>query len=347
METIKKIIHIDMDAFYASVEQRDQPDYRGKPVVVGGDPNQRGVVSTASYEARKFGIHSAMPSRTAFKLCPQAIFVRPRMEAYKKVSHQIRNIFFDYTDLVEPLSLDEAYLDVTINKKNYPTATEIAKEIVSRIEKETGLTASAGVSFNKMLAKIASDYRKPNGITVIPPKKADAFIAALPIRKFFGVGKVTEQKMLKLGIRSGADLKKRSLEDLTRFFGKSGTIFYHYARGKDGRTVSPDRVRKSIGREQTLHNDTVDNDEITSILKTLSERVSLLLKKNQKKAHGITLKIKYHDFQNITRSLHLEKQCNDQETLFQAALSLLQKTEAGHKPIRLLGISTSRLISEE
>jgi len=239
-----------MDAYYASVEQRDRPEFKGKPVIVGGDPKSRGVVAACSYEARKFGIHSAMASSTAYRLCPDAVFIRPRFDMYRAVSTQIREIFYEYTDLVEPLSLDEAFLDVTENYKGMPSATIIAKEIKREIYRRTGgLTASAGISFNKFLAKVASDINKPDGITVITPEMADEFIDRLPIRKFFGVGKVTEEKMLNLGIKTGADLKQYRKEQLIQLFGKSGNYFYDIAHGLDDRPVQPNRIRKSMGKE--------------------------------------------------------------------------------------------------
>lgn len=252
-----------MDAFYASVEQRDTPELKGKPVIVGGDPNHRGVVAACSYEARKFGIHSAMASSTAYKLCPDAIFIRPRFDVYKAVSSEIREIFHEYTNLVEPLSLDEAFLDVTENFKEMVSATLIAKEIKNQIYSRTGrLTASAGVSFNKFLAKVASDINKPDGITVVTPEMAASFIDRLPIRKFFGVGKVTEEKMIGFGIKTGADLKKYKKEKLIQIFGKSGNYFYNIAHGKDDRPVEPNRIRKSIGKETTLPEDIDDTDQM-------------------------------------------------------------------------------------
>ena len=244
---LRKIIHIDMDAFYASVEQRDFPEYRGKPVVVGGDPNSRSVVSTASYEARKFGIHSAMPTSKAKRLCPHAIFVFPRFSAYKTVSRQINEIFHEFTDLVEPLSLDEAYLDVTENKKGVASATQIAKEIKKRIFEVTELTASAGVAAIKFIAKIASGMNKPNGLTVITPNEAEKFLEELPIGKFYGIGEATEKKMLSLGIKTGKDLKQFTQSELIRHFGKSGSFYYNIVRGDDFREVEPYRTRKSIG----------------------------------------------------------------------------------------------------
>jgi DNA polymerase-4 len=308
MKPVRKIIHIDMDAFYASVEQRDRPEIEGKPVIVGGDPNSRGVVAACSYEAREFGIHSAMPSATAYKLCPEAVFIRPRFDAYRAVSSEIREIFYEYTDLVEPLSLDEAFLDVTENFKGMPSATLIAREIRKKIYEKTGkLTASAGVSFNKFLAKVASDINKPDGITVITPEMADEFIDKLPIRNFFGVGKVTEEKMLNLGIKTGADLKKYKKEQLIQIFGKSGGYFYDIAHGMDDRPVEPNRIRKSIGKETTFSEDIDDTDQMIEILDDIAVKLENSLIKREAKGRTITLKVKYFDFQSITRSITIDE----------------------------------------
>ena len=331
-----------MDAFYASVEQRDRPELKGKPVIVGGDPNSRGVVAACSYEARKYGIHSAMASSIAYKRCPQAVFIRPRFEAYRAVSADIREIFYEFTDLVEPLSLDEAFLDVTENYKGMPSATLVAKEIRRRISEETGnLTASAGVSFNKFIAKVASDFNKPDGITVITPEMADDFIDKLPIRKFFGVGKVTEEKMLNLGIQTGADLKKFNKENLIRLFGKSGTYFYNIAHGLDDRPVEPNRIRKSIGKETTLGEDIDDVEQMLEILENIAVRLESSVIKHETKGHTITLKIKYFDFQSITRSITVDQPVDDASVMMKYVRPLLSKTEAGQKKIRLLGISVS------
>jgi len=344
---IRKILHIDMDAFYASVEQRDNPELRGKPVVVGGLPESRGVVATCSYEAREFGVHSAMSSHKAFRLCPTAIFIKPRFDVYKQVSQQVREIFHEYTDLVEPLSLDEAYLDVTDNKKGIELATEIAKEILEKITRKTGLTASAGVSFNKFLAKVASDIHKPNGITVVTPKKADTFLSRLPIGKFFGVGKVTEQKMLNLGIRYGADLKKISEGELVRHFGKVGHFFYNIVRGIDERKVNPHRIRKSIGKERTLARDIDDRVEMLNILEKIAFSLETYLKKQGVKGRTITLKIKYFNFNSITRCITLTEPVDEAEIIMKYTADLLTKTEAGKLKVRLLGISLSNLVSSE
>jgi DNA polymerase-4 len=343
----RKIIHVDMDAFYAAVEQRDNPDLRGKPVIVGGSPQGRGVVTTCSYEARKFGVHSAMPAARALRLCPHAIFVRPRFEVYRSVSRQVRAIFHEHTDLVEPLSLDEAFLDVTINKKQIPSATLIAREILRAIYHRTGrLTASAGVSFNKFIAKVASDYHKPHGITVVPPSQAQAFIAALPIGKFFGVGKVTEEKMHRLGIRTGADLLPYSEAELVRHFGKVGRFYHRIARGEDDRPVQPHWVRKSIGKETTLREDIDEVDQMLAILTALSEKVVAYLKKEKRQGYTLTLKVKYADFQSITRSTTLPEPVQDLNTFLDHLPRLLADTAAGPRKVRLLGVSVSNFADE-
>jgi DNA polymerase-4 len=345
---MRKIIHIDMDAFYASVEQRDRPEIKGQPVIVGGDPNSRGVVAACSYEAREFGIHSAMASSTAYKLCPEAVFIRPRFDAYRAVSSEIREIFYEYTDLVEPLSLDEAFLDVTENFKGMPSATLIAREIKKKIYEKTGkLTASAGVSFNKFLAKVASDVNKPDGITIITPEMADEFIDRLPIRKFFGVGKVTEEKMLNLGIKTGADLKKFKKERLIELFGKSGNYFYDIAHGMDERPVEPNRVRKSIGKERTFSEDIDDTYEMLEILEDIAVRLENSLTKRDAKGRTITLKIKYFDFQSITRSVTIDEAADNASVIIKFVKPLLSKTEAGNKKVRLLGISVSNFDDQD
>lgn len=342
----RKIIHIDMDAFFAAVEQRDRPELRGKPVIVGGDPGSRGVVATCSYEARRFGIHSAMSSARAYRLCPQAIFVRPRFEAYRTVSLQIRTLFHEYTDLVEPLSLDEAYLDVTSNKKEMTSATWIAREILQEIQKRTRLTASAGVSYNKFLAKIASDVNKPAGLTVVTPEQAQDFITELPVRRFHGVGRVTEQRLLARGIETGADLRRRSLEELERLFGKSGKYFYGIARGIDNRPVTPNRVRKSIGKEDTLAEDCSDKGQMLTILGDLAQRVSALVKSRQTSGLTLTLKVKYADFQTVTRSHTQVEPIEEADVMLALAEQLLNKTEAGKRPVRLLGLTVSNLTTD-
>jgi len=342
---IRKIIHVDMDAFYASVEQRDNPDLRGKPVIVGGPPNSRGVVATCSYEARKYGIHSAMPSSTAYRLCPHAIFVRPRFEVYKKISGQIREIFHEYTDLVEPLSLDEAFLDVTENKKGITLATDVAKELLKNIYQKTGLTASAGVSFNKFLAKVASDVNKPYGITIVTPKKATQFIDCLPIGKFFGIGKVTEKKMHSLGIKTGADLRRVSEEELSKHFGKVGRFYYHIVRGIDNREVSPHRTRKSISQERTLDKDINDRHQMLQILEKMALSLEEYLEKKHIKGRTITLKVKYYNFKSVTRSITLSEPVNEAAVMMTYAAVLLDKTDAGKIKVRLLGIGLSNLFT--
>ena len=338
---VRKIVHIDMDAFYASIEQRDNPQLRGKPVIVGGMPGSRGVVSTASYEARKFGIHSAMPSGTAMNLCPQGIFLPVRMDVYCAESERIRRIFLEYTDLVEPVSVDEAFLDVTHNKKNIPSATWVAKEIQKRIYSETHLTASAGVSFNMFLAKIASGLHKPSGLTVISPDQSDNFICKLPIDDFYGVGKVTAEKFRRIGVENGSDLKKFSLQDLVGAFGKSGIYYYNIVRGIDERMVTPDIPRKSLGREVTLERDTVNMYEILDILKDLSMEVEGLLHEEKLSGRIVTLKLKYDDFTSITRQQSLEELIDSGKIIFKVASGLLKKTEAGKRKVRLIGVAVS------
>ncbi|QEN07618.1 DNA polymerase IV [Oceanispirochaeta crateris] len=341
---MRKIIHVDMDAFYASVEQRDNPSLRGKPVVVGGPPNSRGVVSTCSYEARVYGIHSAMPSVQAYKLCPHAIFVsHHNFEKYKEASDIIRSIFFRYTDLVEPLSLDEAYLDVTENKVNNPSATMIAQEIRQKIYEETQLTASAGVSFNKFIAKIASDIQKPNGMTVIRPQEAEEFIEKLSIRKFWGIGKKTEARMKSMGIENGFDLKKLEMYELLEAFGKSGSYYYNAVRGIDNRPVVPERRRKSLGRENTFTSDLTDSGEIMSELEQISARIEEDLKRQNLQARQLTLKVKYHDFRLCTRSVQSPTALKNKDDIISLVPGLLKKTDAGAIPVRLLGLSLGKL----
>ncbi len=329
------------------MEQRDNPALKGRPVIVGGEPGLRVVVAACSYEARKFGIHSAMSSARARRLCPHAVFLPPRFSQYRCVSNQIMEIFLDYTDCVEPLSLDEAFLDVTVNKKHIDSATAMALEIRARIRQDTSLSASAGVSYNKFLAKAASDFHKPDGITVITPGKALAFIAGMPIRKFFGVGKVTEKKMLSLGIHTGADLMAASRKDLLRWFGKNGEFFFHIARGHDPRPVIPERERKSLGKEITLTQDIDDLDRMASIIARLASSVSRLLKREGLSGRTVTLKVKYHDFQSITRSITLCGSVNDADTIVSHALALLRDTEAGNRKVRLLGLSVSHFTGPE
>ncbi len=336
---LKKIIHVDMDAFYASVEQRDNSALRGKPVIVGGTALERGVVAACSYEARKFGIHSAMSTAKAMLLCPECVLVHPDFKKYEKASSVINKIFHEYTNLVEPLSLDEAYLDVTDNFLEIKSATVIAGQIKEKIYEQTSLTASAGVSYCKFLAKIASGFKKPDGLTVVTPDKAADFIAKLPIGSFHGVGKVTEKHMHSLGIYTGADLKKKTLAELEENFGKSGSWFYDLARGIDETPVEPNWIRKSAGRETTLATDITDMGKIRGILEELCFDVEKDLKSEGKKGRTITLKVKYHDFKQITRSITIERQVQAGATINKYVQELLSKTEAGKKKIRLLGVS--------
>ena len=342
----RKIIHVDMDAFYASVEQRDNPQLRGKPVVVGGNPDSRGVVATCSYEARQFGIHSAMSCARAYRLCPQVVFVRPRFDAYQQVSRQIREIFLRYTDLVEPLSLDEAYLDVTTNKLGIQSATWVAQNVCKEIRQKTSLTASAGVSYNKFLAKIASDVKKPDGLTVVTPEQAGQFIAQLPIRRFHGVGRVTEKKMQNLGILTGTDLLKHSLEELNKYFGKAGEYYFNIARGIDLRQVTPNRVRKSIGKETTLSEDSADRGQMLTIIGDLAEKVTALLQAKLTSGLTLTLKVKYADFEIVTRSISCDHPLETTEEILALAERLLSKTRAEEKSVRLLGVTISNLTNE-
>jgi len=339
---MRKIIHIDMDAFFASVEQRDNPEYSNKPLIVGGDPNKRGVVAACSYEARRFGIHSAMPASHARRLCPEAIFVRPRMDAYRKVSEQIRTIFCQYTDLVEPLSLDEAYLDVSNSDLFQGSATMIAKDIKRSIFKTTNLIASAGISYNKFLAKIASDMDKPDGLYLITPEQGQQFVEQLAIRKFHGIGKATEAKMKALGIRSGADLKNCTETDLVDQFGKVGRHYYLIARGIDNRPVVSSRVRKSLGTEHTYDQDLDDVDQIQKELQQLVTKVADNLSEKKLIAYTMTIKIKYDDFELITRSQTTESPLTP-ETMITLIPDLLAKTEIKIRKVRLLGISVSKL----
>ncbi|WP_416672120.1 DNA polymerase IV [Egbenema bharatensis] len=339
--TYRKIIHVDMDAFYASVEQRDRPSYRGKPIVVGGTPEQRGAVAAASYEARRFGVHSAMPSRVAVRRCPDLIFVKPRFEVYRAVSEQIRAIFHNYTDLVEPLALDEAYLDVTENKAGLPSATWVAQAIKAEIYQETQLTASAGVSINKFLAKIASGMDKPNGLYLIPPEQAEDFIAQLPIDRFHGVGTVTASKMHQLGIFTGADLRQWSELDLQHHFGKVGCFFYRIARGQDERLVNANRIRKSIGVETSFKVDLDDRPAVVAALGQLAPVLKDRMDRRQCYGRTLTVKLKYADYQQITRSRTMAYWVQDVETILAVALELLAAIELEGRRVRLLGLSTS------
>ena len=330
-----------MDAFYASVEQRDFPQYRGKPIVVGGSPDGRGVVATASYEARKFGIHSAMSARRAIQLCPEAIFVRPRFDAYKRVSAHIREIFSRYTDLIEPLSLDEAFLDVTEDKLNIGSALEIAKQIKDAIKDELNLSASAGVSSNKFVAKIASDMNKPDGLTFIGPSKIERFMETLPVEKFFGVGKVTAERMKKMGLHTGLDLKQLTEKDLEMKFGKTGRFYYRIVRGIDERPVQSHRQTKSLGAEDTFSEDLSTLEEMILELERIAERVCSRLEKSQLKGKTLTLKVKFSDFTQITRNQSFAEPISDYPVVIAAAKELLLKADLENSQVRLLGISLS------
>ncbi|RAX39790.1 DNA polymerase IV [Rhizobium tropici] len=343
---VRKIIHVDMDAFYASVEQRDNPELRGKPLAVGGSA-ARGVVAAASYEARAFGVRSAMPSVTAKRKCPDLIFVPPRFDVYKAVSQQIREIFAEYTPLIEPLSLDEAYLDVTENLKGMEIATEVALEIRGRIKQVTGLNASAGISYNKFLAKMASDLNKPNGQAVITPKNGPAFVEALPVGKFHGVGPATAERMRKYGIETGLDLKAKSLAFLQEHFGKSGSYFYGIARGIDERQVRPDRIRKSVGAEDTFPEDIDDLDLATAELRPLAEKVWHYCEASGISGKTVTVKIKYSDFMQATRSRTIPVPVAGLSEILEAASALLATVHPFRRPVRLLGVTLSSLTNEE
>lgn len=340
---LRKIIHIDMDAFFAAIEQRDHPEYRDRPIVVGGLPDSRGVVATCSYEARVFGIHSAMPSSQAYRLCPHVIFVRPRFAVYRDVSAVIRQIFAGYTEQFEPLSLDEAYLDVTEVSRCQGSATWIAREIRRQILQQTDLTASAGVSYNKFLAKIASDINKPDGLFLITPEQGPAFAASLPVGKFHGIGRATEKKMHALGIMTGADLKKWPLLYLVRHFGKSGKYYYDIARGIDHRPVDPVRSRKSVGVEITYQHDLDDPGRILKELLGLCDKAIARMAAGRWLAHTVTIKLKYHDFVQVTRSRTLPRPVIQGDDLTGVFSELLKDTEAGSRKVRLLGVSLSSL----
>ena len=341
----RKIIHVDMDAFYASVEQRDHPELRGKPVAVGGS-RERGVVAAASYEARQYGVRSAMPSMRAYRLCPEIVFVPPRFDHYRQISQHIRDILFQYTDLVEPLSLDEAYLDVTSNKQGNPSATHLAHAIRSQIWAETHLTASAGVSMNKFLAKIASDLNKPNGLSLISPGQAQVFLEQLPIERFHGIGEKTAHKMRELGIHNGADLKTWSELELSQRFGKVGRHFFRIVRAIDDRPVEPERERKSVGIETTFRQDLSYAEEMLAALRSLAEKVCERLDRLETAAMTITLKIKYLDFVLVTRSKTLPHYQRGVEQIYPIVDYLLHHPEVPSRPVRLLGIYLSNLDHE-
>ena len=336
----RKIIHVDMDAFFASVEQRDDAALRGRPVAVGS-ASGRGVVAAASYEARKFGVRSAMPSVTALRRCPELIFVPHRFEVYRAVSAQIRAIFRDYTPLVEPLSLDEAYLDVTDNLKGMPSATETAMEIRARILEETRLTASAGISYNKFLAKLASDQNKPNGQFVITPAHGPAFVAALPVSRFHGVGPRTTEKMNRLGIQTGADLRERDLAWLTAQFGKAGAWYHAIARGEDNRQVTPDRPRKSAGSETTVEVDLATPEAVEAAMLEQADGVWRWIEKSGGRGRTVTVKARYADFRIVTRSRTLGGPVTDRDTLHAVSLALVRSLFPLRDAIRLIGVTLS------
>ena len=343
----RKIIHIDMDAFFAAVEQRDNPAWRGKPIIVGGGFHKRDVVSTCSYEARKYGVHSAMPGTIARRLCPKGIFVPVNMAKYSAVSKQINKIFHEFTELVEPMSLDEAYLDVSTNKKNCPSATIIARMIRQKIQETTFLTASAGVSYNKFIAKIASDINKPDGLTVILPSQAQKFLDDLPVRKFFGIGKVTAKNLNDMGIEYGRDLKRLACDELIQRFGKAGGWYYNIVRGIDNSPVNPTRHRKSLGREITFEEDISNYKEITKNIYNLCDDVSKQLRRHALVGRTVNLKVRYDDFQTITRSQTFSRLTRDMDIIYKTALELLKKTQVTQRKVRLLGISVSNFPTPE
>lgn len=342
---LRKIIHVDMDAFYASVEQMDNPKLKGKPLAVGGG-GKRGVISAASYEARKFGVKSAMSGSLAIKLCPELIFVKPNFERYNEISKQVKKIFFDYTELVEPLSLDEAYLDVTQNKKGNPSASLIAQDIRNRIYEEVGLTASAGISINKFVAKIASDYNKPNGQKTVNPDEVLSFLEALDIRKFYGIGKVTAEKMYQKGIFTGKDLKSKSAEYLETHFGKSGKSYYYLVRGLQHSEVKPDRIRKSLAAERTFTENLSSEIFMLEKLEHIANEVSNRLERSKVSGKTVTLKIKYSDFSLQTRSKTLPYFVQDKAVILETAKDLLYQDNI-NESVRLLGISMSNLNTEK
>lgn len=347
MNSQRKIVHIDMDAFFASVEQLDNPALKGRPVIVGGSPEGRGVVAACSYEARSYGVRSAMSAAKAIRLCPQAIIVRPHMSRYRQFSERIMTILHEYTDLVEPLSVDEAFLDLTVNFHNEPSASRLAQRIRHDIYSRTGLTASAGVSCNKFLAKVATDFNKPNGMTVIPPALVLEFLAELPIARFYGVGAATEKRMERIGIRTGGDLRCFSLEELTFHFGKSGSFFYHICRGEDPRPVKTSSVRKSIGSETTLIKDLKDMRTIQKVLREQADSVAESLSRRALGGYTITLKVRYGDFTTITRSATVKTPLFTAVDLMSCLPKLLAATEAGRRPVRLLGLTVSSLFSRD
>lgn len=344
--TSRKIIHVDMDAFFASVEIRENPALRGKPVIIGRHPKDtggKGVVATASYEARQYGVHSAMSSMEAYERCPEGIFIAGRYELYREVSNQIREVFLKYTDIIEPLSLDEAYLDVTENKVEMKSATLLARKIQREIWLTTKLTCSAGISYNKFLAKIASDFRKPAGLTTITPGEAECFLKSLPIEKFYGVGRKTVEKMHEMGIYCGADLLEKSETELIDTFGKTGYSLYYKVRGIDLSPVKPNRDRKSIGKENTFDQILVTEEEIASQLRTLAEKTAASLEKRKKHGKTVVLKVRYANFETITRRKTLLKYIHQPVELFNEAINLWEEIGIYDRGIRLLGITLTNL----
>jgi DNA polymerase-4 len=343
---LRAILHSDLDAFYASVEQRDNPSLRGKPVIVGGDPQGRGVVATASYEARAFGVHSAQPCRLALQLCPDAIFLRPRFEVYSSISQHIQAIYRQHTPLVEPLALDEAYLDITsLVGEESEAAAQVAREIKHAIVEQTELHASIGVSFNKMLAKLASAHQKPDGLTVITPEAAPAFLETLHVGKIFGVGDVTAARLKDLGITTGRELKHLSLERLQELFGKRGTVLYHFVRGEDDRPVEPEQERKSVGKETTFERDITERGEMLLVLEQLAEQVASRLAELEIAGKTITLKLRWQDFQLVTRSISTASPIQDAPAMMRSLRPLLDQLLVENRPVRLLGVTLSHLVS--
>ena len=343
----RKIIHVDMDAFYASVEQRDNPELRGQPVIVGGSPTSRGVVAACSYEARRFGIHSAMPSARAARLCPDAVFLKPRFDVYRRESTKLREIFARYTALIEPLSLDEAYLDVTDCALHQGSATRIAEAIRAAVRQEMQLTASAGVSSNKFLAKLASDLNKPDGIAILLPAQALDFIAGLPVRRFHGIGPATAARMERLGIRTGADLRARPEAELIEHFGQVGRHYFRIARGIDERQVSATRKRKSLGTERTFDKDVQDPARMSEIMTQLSATVAAGLDKHRLGARTLTIKVRYADFTTVTRSHSVRTPLQAAQEIARLSELLLSRTEAGQRAVRLLGVTASGLMARD
>ena len=344
---MRKIVHIDMDAFFASIEQRDRPELRGLPVIVGGSPEKRGVVSTCSYEARTFGVHSAMPMRTALRLCPQAVCLDVDMKKYRRESARIREIFHAATDLVEPVSIDEAYLDVTENKYGETSATRLARRIQREIFQQTGLTASAGVSYNKFLAKVASDLKKPAGLSVITPEEAQAFLDALPVGKFHGIGKVSAARLTGMNIRTGRDLRQLDAATLSSLFGKTGLYYYSIVRGIDDRPVETEDEPKSVGHEITLAEDCTDVRKLRIILRQLARRVARRLQAQNLAGRTVTIKVRYEDFETVTRSLSFHAPVCDGAEIGEIAINLAAKTELASRPIRLLGVTVGNFTGPE